>query len=280
MACSRPPDGPARVDAAEKPAPGSGDGLMLDLDGFAGPIDLLLALARAGTVDLAKISILQLADQYLDFVRRARPPRLEIAADYLVMAAWLAWLKSRLLLPEDEAAPDEPDPGELAEALALRLRRLDAMRRAAGRLMARDLLGRDVFARGMAEGVETVAKPVFALTLHDLLAAWAGNARARARRGALRIRPGRLFGLDEALRRLSALVGGAVEWTALARFLPPTAGAGDGLQLRSQTASTFAAALELARRRRVEIRQSAAFGSVFLRLRSPETAGPQRERAS
>ena len=280
MACSRPPDGPARADAAERPATGSGDGLVLDLDGFAGPIDLLLALARAGTVDLAKISILQLADQYLDFVRRARPPRLEIAADYLVMAAWLAWLKSRLLLPEDEAAPDEPDPGELAEALALRLRRLDAMRRAAGRLMARDLLGRDVFARGMAEGVETVAKPVFAVTLHDLLAAWAGNARARARRGALRIRPGRLFGLDEALRRLSALVGGAVEWTALARFLPPPAGAGDGLQLRSQTASTFAAALELARRRRVEIRQSAAFGSVFLRLRSPETAGPQRERAS
>lgn len=276
MACSPPPDPPART-AAEKPAPGAEAGLVLDLDGFAGPIDLLLALARAGTVDLAKISILQLADQYLDFVRRARPPRLEIAADYLVMAAWLAWLKSRLLLPEDGADPDEPDPAELAEALALRLRRLDAMRRAAGRLMARDLLGRDVFARGMAEGVETVAKPVVEVTLHDLLAAWAGNARARARRGALRIRPGPLFGLDEALRRLSALVGGAVEWTALARFLPPPAGAGDGLQARSQTASTFAAALELARRRRVEIRQSAAFGSVFLRLRPPGTAGPRRD---
>lgn len=278
MAFSPPSDRPARA-AAESPAPGADAGLVLDLDGFAGPIDLLLALARAGTVDLAKISILQLADQYLDFIRRARPPRLEIAADYLVMAAWLAWLKSRLLLPEDDSAPDEPDPAELAEALALRLRRLDAMRRAAGRLMARDLLGRDVFARGMAEGVGTVAKPVYAVTLHDLLAAWAGNARARERRGALRIRPGPLFGLDEALRRLSALVGGAVEWTALARFLPPPPGARDGLQERSQTASTFAAALELARRRRVEIRQSATFGSVFLRLRAPEPAGPQRGRA-
>ena len=271
MACSPPSDRPAR-DAAESRASDARDDLVLDLDGFAGPIDLLLALARAGTVDLAKISIRQLADQYLDFIRRARPPRLELAADYLVMAAWLAWLKSRLLLPEDDADPDEPDAGELAEALALRLRRLDAMRRAAERLMARDLLGRDVFARGMAEGVETEAIPVYSAALRDLVAAYAENARARARRGALRIFPGRLIGLDEALRRLSALVGGAVEWTTLARFLSAAPDADDELERRSRTASTFAAALELARRRRVEIRQKAPFGAVLLRLYPPRAS--------
>ncbi len=254
------------------------DGLVLDLDGFEGPIDLLLTLARAQKVDLARISILQLADQYLDYVRRAHSRRLELAADYLVTAAWLAWMKSRLLLPDDKADDGEPGAAELAEALAFRLRRLEAMRKAAGRLMARDLLGRDVFARGAAEGIEVVTRPVFAITLNDLIAAYAAPARRRARRQAFRVAPSRLLGLADAVRRLSAMLGMAVEWTTLVRFLP--GGEGDPLRARSELASTFAASLELAREGRVEMRQAAPFGPILLRRREPPDGPGAPERGS
>lgn len=252
---------------ADAPREGDAEALVLDLDGFEGPIDVLLALARTQKVDLARISIIQLADQYLDYVQTAGR-RLDLAADYLVMAAWLAYLKSRLLLPEaDGGEEDEPSAAELAEALALRLRRLEAMRDAAARLMARDLRGRDVFARGAAEGVEVIARPVYAVTLADLLSAYAGRARRRAEGRALSIAPSGLLGLDEAVRRLSGMLGGAVDWTALARFLP--AGAGASVAGRSALASTFAASLELARDGRLEIRQAAPFAPVFVRRRRP-----------
>jgi segregation and condensation protein A len=235
--------------------------LVLDLDGFEGPIDVLLALAREQKVDLTRISILQLADQYLDYVRRARRQRLELAADYLVMAAWLAYLKSRLLLPDEET--DEPSGEEMAEALAYQLRRLEAMREAARRLMACDLLGRDVFARGAAGGIEVVAKPVYAITLNDLLAAYAEQRRRREVPGTLRIGPIELMTLDAAVRRLSRMLGMAVEWTTLARFLP--ADLSDPLLARSALASTFAATLELCREGRLRLRQAAPFAPIFVR---------------
>jgi segregation and condensation protein A len=235
--------------------------LVLDLDGFEGPIDVLLALAREQKVDLTRISIVQLADQYLDYVRRARRQRLELAADYLVMAAWLAYLKSRLLLPDEET--DEPSGEEMAEALAYQLRRLEAMREAARRLMACDLLGRDVFGCGAAGGIEVVAKPVYAITLNDLLAAYAEQRRRREVPGTLRIGPIELMTLDAAVRRLSRMLGMAVEWTTLARFLP--ADLSDPLLARSALASTFAATLELCREGRLRLRQAAPFAPIFVR---------------
>jgi segregation and condensation protein A len=246
-------------DAPEDRVPAE---LVLDLDGFEGPIDVLLSLAREQKVDLTRISILQLADQYLDYVRRARRQRLELAADYLVMAAWLAYLKSRLLLP-DEGAEGEPSGEELAEALAYQLRLLEAMREAARRLMARDLLGRDVFARGAPDGIEVVAKPIYAITLNDLLAAYAEQRGRREVPSALHIGPNRLMTLDAAVRRLSRMLGMAVEWTMLARFLP--ADVSDPLLARSALASTFAATLELCREGRLRLRQAAPFAPIFVR---------------
>ncbi len=236
--------------------------LVLDLDGFEGPIDVLLGLARDQKVDLTRISILQLADQYLDYVRQARRQRLELAADYLVMAAWLAYLKSRLLLPT-EGGEDEPSGEEMADALAFQLRRLEAMREAAAKLMARDLLGRDVFARGQPDGIEVVAKPVYAIDLHDLLRAYASH---RQRQGAMAILPveqGRLMSLSDAVQRLSGMLGIALDWTTLARFLP--ADIGDPLLARSSLAATFVATLELCKEGKLRLRQAQAFAPIYIR---------------
>jgi segregation and condensation protein A len=235
--------------------------LVVDLDGFEGPLDVLLALARDQKVDLTRISILQLADQYLDFIESARALRLEIAADYLVMAAWLAYLKSRLLLPEPEGE-EEPTGEELAEALAFHLRRLEAIREAGSRLMSRAQLGRDIFARGAPEGVRVIARPVFDVEYHELLTAYAGHKlRTSARR--LRIEPSRLYTMDQALHRLMGMVGATVEWTTLERFLPPLIG--DAVIDRSVLASTLAASLELARQGKMMMRQAESFGPIYLR---------------
>ena len=247
-----PDDRPPRWGADERR-------LVVDLDGYEGPLDVLLALARAQKVDLARISILQLANQYLDFIERA--PRLEIAADYLVMAAWLAYLKSRLLLPEP-SAEDEPTGEELAAALALQLRRLEAMREAGARLMDRPRLGRDVFARGAPEGVRTTMHPVFELSFYELLSTY-GSHRLRTRAAPYSIRPSTLHSVDQALRRLSRLLGRTRGWQTLASFVP--SGLTDGLVRRSAVASTFGASLELARRGRVRLRQSGDFGPIYLR---------------
>jgi segregation and condensation protein A len=235
--------------------------LVLDLDGYEGPIDLLLALAREQKVDLARISILALADQYLAFIAAQRQLQLEIAADYLVMAAWLAYLKSRLLLPEP---PDDetPSAAELAEALSHRLRLLEAMQRAGAALMARPLLGRDVFARGAPEGFDTIDRSVFELSLYDLLKAY-GDSHRRLHGQVLTIAPSTYQSLADALERLAQFVGQVPEWRELITFLP--AEWLDGGSRRSALAATFAATLELARSGRLELRQDRVFGPIYLR---------------
>ena len=250
-------------DEGEGAAPAQ---LVLDLDGFEGPIDVLLGLARDQKVDLIHISILQLADQYLDYVRLARRQRLELAADYLVMAAWLAYLKSRLLLPT-EGEEDEPSGEEMADALAFQLRRLEAMREAATKLMAGDLLGRDIFARGQPDGIEVVAKPIYAIDLHDLLRAYASHRQRQSTTAVLHVEPGRLMNLSDAVRRLSGMLGIALDWTTLARFLPEDVG--DPLLARSSLAATFVASLELCKEGKLRLRQAEAFAPIY--IRSKET---------
>jgi segregation and condensation protein A len=239
--------------------------LVVDLEGYEGPIDVLLTLAREQKVDLVHISILKLADQYLAFISEARRLRLEIAADYLVMAAWLAYLKSRLLLPEPEP-PEEPSGAELAAALTQQLQRLAAMQQAGVRLMARPLLGRDVFARGAPEGLPRKLVPVYDATLFDLLRAY-GEGRARGEGGVLQIEAPELYSMDEALQRLSRLLGRTPDWRTLASFLPP--GLRPGIIARSAVASTFAASLELVRAGKLQLRQDTAFGPIYLRA-APE----------
>ena len=249
------------ADKFEEDFPLADQDLVLDLDGFEGPIDLLLNLARQQKVDLTRISILRLAEQYLEFIAAARRLRLEIAADYLVMAAWLAYLKSRLLLPEPETGEETPAP-ELADALALRLRRLEAMRNAGENLLQRPRLGRDVFARGSPEGIEVVRTHVYEVSLFELLKAY-GDNRRRIDSSKLTIETSKLYSLSDALERLSRQIGHTVEWTTLAAYFPE--GLTDALVFRSAVASTLAASLELVRDGKAAIRQSNAFGPIQIR---------------
>lgn len=234
---------------------------VVDIDGYEGPIDVLLALAREQKVDVTQISILQLADQYLEFVARVRSANLELAADYLVMAAWLAYLKSRLLLP-DTGSGDEPSGEEMAEALAFQLRRLEAMRDAGTRLMARSRLGRDVLARGAPERFVAATRPVYEATLFELLKAY-GDQRRRMEGGTLHIEPTEYMSMEDALRHLRGVLGGISDWDSLWRFLP--AGLGGVIPSRSAFASTFAASLELAREGRLKLRQDTMFGPIYMR---------------
>ena len=239
--------------------------LILDLDGFEGPLDLLLTLARVQKVDLSQIAILPLVEQYLKFVDEARSMKLELAADYLVMAAWLAYLKSRLLLPDEEVG-DEPSAEELAMRLQLQLQRLNAMRESGARLMARNQMGRDVFARGDPEHVVVTKKSAYDVTLYELLKAYA-QQRSRNSVLALHIPVRHVYSLDDALLRLSKLIGSVVEWTTISSFLPDNYdGAETGSAFkRSAVASTFAAGLELAKEGKAEIRQLEAFGPIYYR---------------
>ena len=236
------------------------DELTLNLDGWEGPLDLLLNLARAQKVDLAQISILQLVDQYTDYIANARALKLEIAADYLVMAAWLAYLKSCLLLPKDPE--QDPSPEEIALRLQLRLQRLDAMREAGARLLGRDRTGRDVFLRGAPEGLRLVRKSMWQVRDFDLFAAY-GAVRARTAPAMHVVHARSVMTLDEAIERVSKMIGMALDWTVLESFLPLT----DDPQLRrSALASSFLAALELARRGRLEIDQEEAFAPIRLKV--------------
>jgi len=220
-------------------------------------------LAREQKVDLTKISILGLAEQYLTFIEQAQKLRLEIAADYLVMAAWLAYLKSRLLLPASEDE-EEPTGAELAAALSYQLQRLEAMRTAAETLFARPQLGRDVFARGAPEGIRVVTRSQYDASLFELLQAY-GSTQRRHRPTPLRIEQMELFSMDDALGRLAGLVGKVLEWSTLSSFLP--SGLKDDLVRRSAVAATFAASLELVRSGKAEIRQDQLFGPIFFRSR-------------
>jgi segregation and condensation protein A len=234
---------------------------VVDLAGFEGPLDVLLELARRQKVDLTRISISTLADQYLAFIAEARRVRLDIAADYLVMAAWLAYLKSRLLLPV--ADHEEPTAEQMAEALAFQLRRLEAMREASDRLFARPLVGRDVFVRGAPEGVPVERAVRFDVTLYDLLTAYAVQRQRREAGAVLRIGPPRVITIEEALERLSRLVGKLPDWETLARLLP--LGLVDPLLQRSALASTLVAGLELARQGALQMRQFVPFGPIYVR---------------
>ncbi len=235
------------------------DELNLDLDGWEGPLDLLLSLARSQKVDLAQISIRALVEQYLAFVAEARALKLEVAADYLVMAAWLAYLKSCLLLPKDPEA--DPSAEEIALRLQLRLLRLDAMREAGARLLGRDRLGRDVFLRGNPEGLRLVRKAQWQARMFDLIAAY-GSVQARTQPAMHIVHARSVMTLEEAIARVGRMIGMALEWTTLESFLPPTA---DAMFRRSALASSFLAALELARLGRVDIDQDEAFSPLRLR---------------
>jgi segregation and condensation protein A len=267
-------------DPASRATPAQGelpvspeDMLVLRLDGFEGPLDLLLELARAQKLDLARISILSLVDQYLAVIEGARRIRLELAADWLVMAAWLTWLKSRLLLPKGHEAADEAETA--AEVLAARLRSLQAMRLAAAWLGARPQLGHDVFARGLPEDLVETDRSRLALDVPGLLRAYlAAMRRAGARR---RYTPQALtvWTVKDALSRLALLVGNLPDWASLEQFLPETLGT--PLQRRAALSSTLLAGLEMARGGAVRLRQEEEFGPILVRRGDAEPAGPPAE---
>ena len=237
--------------------------LYLELDGWEGPLDLLLDLARRQKVDLRKISILGLVDQYLTYIEQAEALRLELAADYLVMAAWLAYLKSALLLPREEQA--DPSPEELAMRLQLRLQRLAAMRDASARLLGRDRLGRDTWQRGAPEGLRIDRKVQWQCDWFALVQAY-GQVKARTAPVVHLVRDRMVMTLDSALSRVSALLGVNLDWIDLRDFLPPHA---EPKLRRSALASSFVAALELARLGKAELRQEATFGPLQLRAIKP-----------
>lgn len=244
------------------------DSLVLSLDGFEGPIDLLLTLARDQKVDLAKISILALAEQYLAFIERARELRLEIAADYLVMAAWLAYLKSKLLIPKQKDDEDGEDPAELAARLAFQLQRLDAMRNISQELMDRPRLGQDFFPRGMPEPIRISRQARYEITLFELLKVYGGIRNRAEVGGELRIMPTQLYSMEQAIKRLRFVIGDTPDWTVLEGFLPDNLT--DPLVRRSAVASTFAASLELTREGLAEIRQAGLFEPIYVRKASAD----------
>ena len=243
---------------------GPGDTLVVDVEGFEGPLDLLLALARTQKVDLAKISVLALAQQYLDFIAEARRLRLEIAADYLVMAAWLAFLKSKLLLPAEKDEEGEPTGAELAALLAFRLKRLHAMREVSAQLMTRKRLGRDVFARGAPEPIRITRKSTYEANVYDLLKAYSQQRQRTAIR-TWQIRQRTVWSLKEARAELERLLGIACDWAPLdlllAEFLVEH-------ELRKTAlASSFTATLEMTREGALEIRQAKSFAPLMIRRR-------------
>ncbi|MEM9231814.1 MAG: ScpA family protein [Pseudomonadota bacterium] len=253
------PDG--GLETAERLA---AEALVVDVDGFEGPLDLLLTLSRTQKVDLRRISVLALAEQYLRFVEEAKRLRIELAADYLVMAAWLAFLKSRLLLPPD---PQDQGPSgeDLAAHLAFQLERLEAMRRAAAQIMGRDQLGRDFFARGETQSVSTRKKVVYQSSLLELMQAYA-RIKTREDFEPLHLKRGPIYTMEQALERMRGLIGTATEWGDIERFLP------EGWQVnpkkrRSALASTFAATLEMAKTGQIELRQNDVFGRLELRAK-------------
>ncbi len=240
--------------------------LVVSLDGFDGPIDLLLSLAREQKLDLTKLAILPLAEQYLTYIAEARRLRLEVAADYLVMAAWLAFLKSRLLLPEPEQVKGEQDPVLMAEALKFQLLRLEAMQKAAQQIQDRPQLGTDIFLRGQPEPLRVTEAPIYYLPLQDLLAAVAAPLR-RLKPDSYTISQTRLYSLEESVHRLRRLLGSLPDWDTLSAWLPEAEALEETLEIRSALASTFAATLELVKNGELELRQDRLFGPIYLRRR-------------
>jgi len=259
------PTSPDAVPFEEDPDPAvraKGEQLVLDLEGYEGPIDMLLVLAREQKVDITKISILDLAEQYLAFIRAAQDFQIELAADYLVMAAWLAYLKSRLLLPQEEDDA-EPSGEELADALKFQLRRLEAMLIAGKVMMRRSQLGQDFFPRGAPEGLNIATRTVYNVTLADLLRAYGRSRERQAEGKVLEIEPYDLYSIDEAVQRLKRLLGQVPDWIELSQFLPERR---DTPLLRnSAMATTLIAALELVRDGPAAIRQDKPFASIMVK---------------
>ncbi len=254
-----------RFEAAEN---AETDALVVDLDGFEGPLHLLLALARKRKIDLARISILELAEQYLQFMEVARQKRLDLAADYLVMAAWLAFLKSKLLLPKPQKDEEEEPAEVLAAALAFRLRRLEAMRAAGEALFARSLLGTDVHGRGMPEGVRATRSVVYETDLHELLSAYA-RRRVKQARSVYRPPTPRVYGLETARDRLETLMPQISEWRELDSLLPGAGElGGNPPPMRSVRASSMLAALEITKEGHARLRQREAYAPLFVRAQS------------
>jgi segregation and condensation protein A len=255
---------PAAENASDEPA------LVVDVEGYEGPLDLLLALARQQKVDLSKMSILALADQYLSFIEAARKIRLELAAAYLVMASWLAFLKSRLLLPEPASTEGGgPSAEEMAAALAGRLRRLEAIREASNQLMGRPQLMRDIFPRGQPEEIAEIKKPKFTATLYDLLSAYAVQRQQRVL-ASVHLAKRTVWSLAEARATIERLVGMAEDWSCLDEYL--LGYVADPTQRATVFASSFAAALELVREAEVEINQKQAFAPIYFRKRRAQVA--------
>lgn len=251
--------------APDRDAASAGNALVVDVEGFEGPLDLLLALARTQKLDLSKISILALVEQYLDFIDKARQLRLEVAGDYLVMAAWLAYLKSRLLLPREELKEDEVSAEVLAQKLAFRLMRLEAMRTAAAQLMTRPRLGRDVFARGMTTPVTTVRETTWTAELYELLKAYA-TQRQRTVKVVHRVVARKVWSIKDARKRLELLVGdSASSWVQLDLFIVQYLPIDE--EEKTVRASSFGATLEMAREGLVELRQEKPFAPIFMRRR-------------
>ena len=246
--------------------------LLVQVDGFEGPLDLLLTLARNQKVDIAKISILKLSEQYLEFIESAKRLNLELAADYLVMAAWLAYLKSRLILPQEKGSDGEPTADEMATRLRWRLQRLDAMRAASTRLMGRERLDRDVFGRGDPEPVNVVKLRTYKDTLYDLLTAYATDRVRRLGGKSYRPQMAPVLHIEEARERLERMLGRIPDWSALTRLLPFEWSGGS--RRRSAVASTLLACLELARDGKMEIQQIAPFADIFVRDREQPHDAP------
>ena len=257
--------------------------LNLYLGGFDGPIDMLLALARDQKVDLAKISILALATQYLEFIEKAQSLRLELAADYLVMAAWLAYLKSRLLIPVEEQKQAEPTAQDIADALQFQLRRLEAMRKTADLLFHLPRLGYNIFARGEPDGLPTSYISKYDMTYYDLLKAY-GDIKLRQQNSVYKLNPVKLFTLEESIARLESMLGKLPdEWVSLFMFLP--SGLKERIVKRSAVASTFGSALELVKRGKLQLQQEKNYAPIFIRRPQEqaavnENAAPAAEQAT
>jgi segregation and condensation protein A len=259
--------------ASPDDAHAEGEQLVVDVAGFEGPLDLLLALARTQKVDLAKISVLALVEQYLEFISEAQKLKIEIAADYLVMAAWLAYLKSRLLLPREDKPADQATAEELARRLSFRLMRLDAMRNAIAQLMTRKRLGVDVFPRGRPEGVRTIRESQYTATIYDLLRAYADQRRRTIKVGHV-VKARAVWSIKDARIRLERLVGQSIgDWVQLELFLEQYLPSRE--EAKTVRASSFGASLEMVREGLVEIRQDAPFAPIYMRKRG---AGAEWER--
>ena len=269
--CWQAPDGEREsldLPFAQNGVESRGDGsFVVDVEGFEGPLDLLLDLARRQKVDLSKISVLALVEQYLEFIAAARRLRLELAADYLVTAAWLAYLKSRLLLPQ-AAKGGEPEASELAEALQLRLRRLDAIRAAAEALVNRPRLGRDMFLRGLPEPALAGGAPQWRASLYELLSAYAQRRQKQAL-SRVTVKQRFVWSLARARDEIEKFAGGAIDWTVLDTYLMAFCTTPE--MRRTVWASTLSSSLEMAREGMISIRQDAAFSPLWIKRKSPGT---------